>query len=210
MIRINNLCKQFGPQQVLDDVNMHLAINQIHGLIGRNGSGKTVLLKCICGLMKPTSGTIHVADKQLGKDIEMPDDFGALIENPGFLPNYSGYKNLLFLAKIKKKCSPVEIRESMKLVGLSDVGSKHVQKYSRGMKQRLGIAQAIMENPKLLILDEPFNGLDNAGCQEIRALLEKLRDEGKTLLIVSHNPLDIDALCDTVHEIDSGKLRRIR
>lgn len=210
MIQINDLCKQFGSQQVLKNVTAHFPPNQIHGLVGRNGSGKTVLLKCICGLIRPTSGTIYVAGKQIGMDVEIPDDLGALIESPGFLPNYSGYKNLQFLAKINKKCSAEAVREAMGLVGLNEVGSKHFQKYSRGMKQRLGIAQAIMENPSLLILDEPFNGLDNRGCHEIRSLLERLRNDGKTLLLVSHNPLDIDTLCDTVHEIDGGELHRNR
>ena len=174
--------------------------------MGRNGSGKTVLFKCICGLMHPEEGVILVNGKRVGRDVDMPEDIGAIIEAPGFLPNYSGYKNLRFLANIRRKIGKEEILNVLKTVGLDPESRKHVGKYSLGMRQRLGIAQAIMEDPELLILDEPMNGLDNAGVQDIRALLLELKAQGKTILLASHNHEDIAALCDTVHEMDGGVL----
>ena len=182
----------------------------IHGLIGRNGSGKTVLLKCICGFMYPDEGTISVAGKVVGKDEDMPKDVGVIIETPGFLPNYSGFKNLFFLAKIQNKISKSDVANAMQEVGLDPRSKKHVCHYSMGMRQRLGIAQALMENPSLLILDEPLNGLDNRGVEEIRNVLLALKSEGKTILLASHNSEDISILCDTVHQMDGGVIEKVR
>lgn len=186
-IEVQNVVKRFRDQVVLKNVSISFEKGQIHGIVGRNGSGKTVLFKCICGLMHP-------------------EDIGAIIEAPGFLPNYSGYKNLRFLANIRRKIGKEEILNVLKTVGLDPESRKHVGKYSLGMRQRLGIAQAIMEDPEILILDEPMNGLDNAGVQDIRALLLELKAQGKTILLASHNHEDIAALCDTVHEMDGGVL----
>ena len=205
-IEVQNVVKRFRDQVVLKNVSISFEKGKIHGIVGRNGSGKTVLFKCICGLMHPEEGVILVNGKRVGRDVDMPEDIGAIIEAPGFLPNYSGYKNLRFLANIRRKIGKEEILNVLKTVGLDPESRKHVGKYSLGMRQRLGIAQAIMEDPEILILDEPMNGLDNAGVQDIRALLLELKAQGKTILPASHNHEDIAALCDTVHEMDGGVL----
>ena len=205
-IEVQNVVKRFRDQVVLKNVSISFEKGQIHGIVGRNGSGKTVLFKCICGLMHPEEGVILVNGKRVGRDVDMPEDIGAIIEAPGFLPNYSGYKNLRFLANIRRKIGKEEILNVLKTVGLDPESRKHVGKYSLGMRQRLGIAQALMEDPEILILDEPMNGLDNAGVQDIRALLLELKAQGKTILLASHNHEDIAALCDTVHEMDGGVL----
>lgn len=205
-IEVQNVVKRFRDQVVLKNVSISFEKGQIHGIVGRNGSGKTVLFKCICGLMHPEEGVILVNGKRVGRDVDMPEDIGAIIEAPGFLPNYSGYKNLRFLANIRRKIGKEEILNVLKTVGLDPESRKHVGKYSLGMRQRLGIAQAIMEDSEILILDEPMNGLDNAGVQDIRALLLELKAQGKTILLASHNHEDIAALCDTVHEMDGGML----
>ena len=205
-IEVQNVVKRFRDQVVLKNVSISFEKGQIHGIVGRNGSGKTVLFKCICGLMHPEEGVIRVNGKRVGRDVDMPEDIGAIIEAPGFLPNYSGYKNLRFLANIRRKIGKEEILNVLRTVGLDPESRKHVGKYSLGMRQRLGIAQAIMEDPEILMLDEPMNGLDNAGVQAIRALLLELKAQGKTILLASHNHEDIAALCDTVHEMDGGVL----
>lgn len=205
-IGVQNVVKRFRDQVVLKNVSISFEKGKIHGIVGRNGSGKTVLFKCICGLMHPEEGVILVNGKRVGRDVDMPEDIGAIIEAPGFLPNYSGYKNLRFLANIRRKIGKEEILNVLRTVGLDPESRKHVGKYSLGMRQRLGIAQAIMEDPEILILDEPMNGLDNAGVQDIRALLLELKAQGKTILLASHNHEDIAALCDTVHEMDGGVL----
>ena len=205
-IEVQNVVKRFRDQVVLKNVSISFEKGQIHGIVGRNGSGKSVLFMCVCGLMHPEEGVILVNGKRVGRDVDMPEDIGAIIEAPGFLPNYSGYKNLRFLANIRRKIGKEEILNVLKTVGLDPESRKHVGKYSLGMRQRLGIAQAIMEDPEILILDEPMNGLDNAGVQDIRALLLELKAQGKTILLASHNHEDIAALCDTVHEMDGGVL----
>lgn len=205
-IRIENVTKKFGSYAVLDGISLNFEKGKIHGIIGRNGSGKTVLFKCICGFLRVDDGAVFVDGKQIGKEIEAPESIGAIIETPGFLPGYSARQNLQFLAGIRGKIGKKEIDEAIRKVGLDPEAKKHVGKYSLGMRQRLGIAQAIMEEPSLLILDEPMNGLDNQGVQEMRQLFLKLKDEGKTILLASHNREDIAALCDTTVEIDRGKI----
>ena len=206
MIQLKHVRKAFGREEVLRDVSATFESGQIHGLIGRNGSGKTVLLKCIAGLIPPDGGVIRVDGKRVGVDIETPPRLGAIIETPGFLPNYSGYRNLRFLAEIRGRIGKDEIFAAMERVGLDPFSPKWVSRYSLGMRQRLGIAQAIMENPSLLILDEPMNGLDNTGVKQMRRLFAELCGEGRTILLASHNPLDIDQLCDTVCRMDRGVL----
>ena len=169
-----------------------------------------MLLKCICGFLRPTSGHVSVNHKIIGQDIDFPQKLGFIIETPGFLMNYSGYKNLKYLASIKKEIDDIAIKEAMELVGLDPEDKKHVGKYSLGMRQRLGIAQAIMEKPDILILDEPMNGLDKSGVEEMRKLFLKIQSEGKLILLTSHNKEDIDVLCDEVYEMDMGNLMRIR
>lgn len=210
MIKLTNVSKSYGRERVLNNVSAFFRAGEIHGIIGRNGSGKTVLLKCIAGLTSPDHGTIRAGRKLIGRDIETPPRLGAIIETPGFLPNYSGFRNLKFLADIKGRIDDEDIRDAMDRVGLDPDSRKHVSKFSLGMRQRLGIAQALMENPRLLILDEPMNGLDNEGVEEMRELFLSLRDAGCTLIIASHNPLDIQSLCDHVYEMDGGRLISIR
>ncbi|MFA9379656.1 MAG: ATP-binding cassette domain-containing protein [Acetanaerobacterium sp.] len=205
-VTVEHVSKVFQQQRALDDVNISFEQGQIHGIIGRNGSGKTVLFKCICGLMLPSSGRILVKNKLIGKDIDVPESVGIIIEAPGFLPQYSGAKNLKLLADIKRTAHSREITDAMVRVGLDPASKKRVGQYSLGMRQRLGIAQAIMEDPELLILDEPMNGLDNAGVEDIRKLLLSLKEQGKTILIASHNREDVEILCDHVYEMDKGRL----
>ncbi|HEY4554559.1 MAG TPA: ATP-binding cassette domain-containing protein [Bacillaceae bacterium] len=205
-VEIENLTKKFGDTTVLHDISLSLEKNKIHGLIGRNGSGKTMLLKCICGFVIPTSGTIKVYGKQIGRDCDVPENVGIIIEAPGFLPNYDGYTNLKFLAAIKNNISKEQIYEAIKKVGLDPNSKKHVGKYSLGMRQRLGLAQALMEDPEILILDEPMNGLDNQGVNDMRKLIQELRNQGKTIILASHGKEDIEILCDSVYELDHGKI----
>ena len=207
-IKVENLSKQFGKTEVLHQVNVSFAKGQIHGLIGRNGSGKTMLLKCICGFVPATSGTITVQGKVVGKDIDIPKNIGIIIETPGFLPGYSAYKNLKFLADISGKADRQAVKDAIKKVGLDPELKRHVGKYSLGMRQRLGLAQAIMEDPDILLLDEPMNGLDNEGVEEMRKFLLELKEQGKTIIIASHSKEDIEVLCDTVSEMDKGRLER--
>ena len=210
IIEVKGLSKSFGKNKVLDDVSIGFAAQRIHGIIGRNGSGKTMLFKCILGMMPFSDGEITVNGKRIGKDIDVPENVGMIIESPGFLAGYSGYANLRLLSRIKTVIGRDEITRAIQTVGLDPASRKRVGKYSRGMRQRLCIAQAIMENPSLLILDEPMNGLDNRGVGEIRELLLNLKNQGKTILIASHNPEDIRQLCDTVCEMDCGKLTQVQ
>ena len=210
LIQVKNVTKQFKKNIVLNNISVDFEKGKIHGLIGRNGSGKTVLMKVILGLMKPTEGQIIVEGKVIGKDIEAPEKTGVIIETPGFLNNYSAYMNLKFLADIKKAVGKKEIREAIELVGLEPDDKKHVGKYSLGMKQRLAIAQAIMEKQEILLLDEPMNGLDKNGVGQIRSILKKLKEQGKTIIIASHNSEDISELCDTVYEMDMGIIQRLK
>ena len=206
MIEISHVSKSFQTYRALDDVSLDIEKGKIYGIIGRNGSGKTVLFKCICGFLKTDSGEIKVDGKIIGKEIEAPQNAGIIIENPGFLSAYSGYQNLKFLADINKKIGKQEIRDVLEKVGLDPTIKKPVGNYSLGMRQRLGIAQAIMENPSLLILDEPMNGLDYQGVKDVRKILLDLKEEGKTILLASHNREDIAFLCDETVHIDHGKL----
>lgn len=210
IIDVQHVSKSFGEEQVLKNICRSFEIGKIHGIVGNNGSGKTVLMKCICGFLRPDSGKIYVNYKEVGKDMDFPDDLGIIIETPGFLPNISGLKNLQLLASLKKKASDAVIRDAIMKVGLDPYMKKPVGKYSLGMRQRLGLAQALMEDPQLLILDEPLNGLDKHGAAHIRELIKSLRDEGKTVLLASHNQMDIDELCDTVCEMDGGVMTMVR
>lgn len=209
-IKIDELNLILSKKMILNNVNIEFEKGKIHGLIGRNGSGKTMLMKCICGFVKPTSGTIFVNGKQIGKDCDFPDNVGIIIETPGFIPYYSGYKNLKLLADLNRKIGSDKIKETMQKVGLDPDLKRHVKKYSLGMRQRLGLAQAIMENPDILILDEPMNGLDKDGVADMRKYLLELKKQGKTILIASHSSEDIEILCDTVCEMDKGVLTELR
>lgn len=207
IITVTNVSKHFKEGNALKNVTVAFEKGKTHGIIGRNGSGKTMLFKCICGFIPPSVGEIVVNGRRIGKDTDVPENVGIIIEAPSFLPNYSGYGNLRLLASINNKIKKDTIRTTMKKVGLEPDSKKQVRKYSMGMRQRLGIAQAIMEDPQILIFDEPMNGLDHAGVKEIRDILKSLRDDGKTIILASHNSDDIQELCDTVCEMDAGILK---
>lgn len=208
-IIFKNVSKTIDDQTILKDINLEIPEQGIYGIVGRNGSGKTVLIKCLCGFMPVTEGEIWVGEKQIGRDVEFIEDTGFIIETPGFLPRESGFRNLRYLASIRNVVGKERIRECITMVGLNPDDKKWAGKYSLGMRQRLGIAQAIMENPSLIILDEPMNGLDNHGVEEIRKLLLGLKEEGKLILIISHNREDINLLCDRVYEMDRGVLTQV-
>lgn len=209
MIRVNNLSLTINKTEILKKINIEFESGKIHGLIGRNGSGKTMLMKCICGFIKPTEGEIIVDQKRIGKDCDFPENVGIIIETPGFIPYYSGYKNLKLLADLKKKINNEQVKSTMRQVGLDPELKLHIKKYSLGMRQRLGLAQAIMEDPKILILDEPMNGLDKDGVIDMRNYLLDLKSKEKTIIIASHSAEDIAVLCNTVHEMDKGILSTI-
>ena len=190
MIEIKDLTKSFDGVEVLSHISMTLEKGKIYGLVGRNGSGKTMLMKHILGFVSPTSGSITIDGKILGKDIDAPDNIGAIIENPGFLPGYSGFRNLKMLASIRHKISDEDIKNAIRLVGLDPESKKHVGKYSLGMRQRLGLAQALMEHPDILLLDEPLSGLDNDGVQEMYQILLKQREAGKLIVVASQSWFD--------------------
>lgn len=209
VVDIKNVTKQYGANTVLKHVSLTCETGKIYGLIGRNGSGKTVLLKCVCGLVIPTIGEVRVWGQSVGKDVDFPENIGFIIESPGFLLQESGLSNLKHLASIRGKIGIDEIRKSMDTVGLDPNLKLHVGKYSMGMRQRLGIAQAIMEKPKLLVLDEPMNGLDNQGVEHMRSVLLSLKEEGVTIVLASHFKEDIAYLCDEVYQMDAGILTRM-
>lgn len=209
-VSVKHVTMEFKGKRVLDGVSHDFEEGKIHGIIGNDGSGKTELFKCICGFMVPTAGKILVDYEQVGRDMNFPEDLGLIIGTPGFLPNFSGFKNLQILASLRKKIGDKEIKKVIRRVGLDPAIKKRVGKYSLEMRQRLGIAQAIMEDPGLLILDEPFNGLDEQGAQDMRELLRELRAAGKTVLLASRNAAEIAGLCDTVCEMDAGKLTVVR
>lgn len=209
VVTVRHLTKRFGTETALDDVSLTLMEGQIHGIIGRNGSGKTVLMKCICGFLRPTKGVVTVFDHVIGKDCDFAPRTGMLIETPGFLPHETGMHNLLWLARLGTNATKERVKALIQRVGLDPSLRKPVSQYSLGMRQRLGIAQALLDDPALLILDEPMNGLDKQGVNSIRELLLSLKAQGKTILLASHFAQDIDALCDTVSEMDQGVLLAI-
>ena len=208
IVMMKNVTKRFGTETVLKQVNLSMQEGKITGIVGRNGSGKTVLMKCLTGFLIPEEGDVQVFGKRIGKDIDFAPDTGILIETPGFIDTESGISNLKYLQKLKKTESALSPADAMTLVGLDPRNKKPVGKYSLGMRQRLGLAQAMMDRPKLLILDEHMNGLDNKGVEEMRKLLLSLKEEGTAILLASHNPLDIEALCDEVYSMDQGFLTK--
>lgn len=207
-IQLTNISKTFGKQTVLQPLTMGFEEGMIHGIIGRNGSGKTVLMKMILGILQPTTGTVIVGDKRIGKDVDFPESAGAIIETIEFIPYMSAYQNLADIAAMRGNLSKTQIKEVLEMVGLGNVGRKHVSKFSMGMRQRLAIAQAVMESPKILILDEPMNGMDEKGVEEMRRLILARKAAGTTIILSSHNIEDIRILCDQVYRIDAGVVMR--
>lgn len=209
-VRLENLSKSFKKEKVLRGITHSFEKGKIHGIMGFNGSGKTVMFKCICGFLKPDGGVVWVDGRQIGKEVDFPESAGMIIESPGFLPGLSGFANLKRLAALKRLITDEEVREAIRTVGLDPMSKKKVGQYSLGMRERLGIAQAIMEKPNLLILDEPFNGLDKRGAEEVCVLLDEIRAQGRTILLAAHNMLEIDRLCDTISEMDAGVLTQVK
>lgn len=208
IIKVSDVSVILNKKKILESINIGFEEKHIYGIVGRNGSGKTMLMKCICGFVRPTKGEIRVYNDIIGKTQDFPKDTGMLIETPGFIPYYSGYKNLKLLAGLNKRIDSAGIKKAMESVGLDASLKLPVRKYSLGMRQRLGIAQAVMENPSILILDEPFNGLDTGGVDKMRTYLQELKKEGKTILLVSHSHEDISILCDYVYKMEAGKIER--
>ena len=205
-LKVNNFSKVIKKTLILDDITLNLDNGKIYGFKGKNGSGKTMLLRAICGLIKPTSGSIEVNGKILGQDISFPENTGAIIEYPGFLPNLTGCENLEIIAKMQNKITRKDINEILSKVGLDPNDKKKVKKYSLGMKQKLGIAQALMEDPELIILDEPTNALDADGVAMIKELLIERKQIGKLILIASHDKEDLELLSDEIFTIENGKI----
>lgn len=203
-----NYNKLIKKKEILTDINLTFESGKIYGLHGHNGSGKTMLLRAICGLILPTSGSVTVDGKTVGKDIEFPDGVGVIIENMSLIPEYTGFKNLQLLAGIKKKIGDSEIRDTLISVGLDPDDKRRVKEYSLGMKQKLNFAQAIMEKPELLLLDEPTNAMDVQTVEKVRNILVEMKEKGTLIIIASHNKEDLDALCDEFIDICDGKIQR--
>ena len=205
-IEVRNLTKIIKRRVILDNVNLEIEEGKIYGFYGRNGSGKTMLFRAICGLIKPTSGEVIVFGKRIGKDISFPESVGVIIENVDLWADLTGFQNLKLLATIKNIITDDEIKDAIRRVGLDPEDRRPYKKYSLGMKQRLKIAQAIMEKPKLIVLDEPTNSLDQDGVKLVRQILLEEKEKGATILLASHIKEDIDLLCDYKFVVDSGRV----
>ena len=205
-IKITNLKKVIKGTIVLDDINYTFSGGRIYGLCGKNGCGKTMLMRLIAGLIYPSSGTIRIKDKVLGKDISFPESVGMLIENPSFLNDYTGKQNLEMLAGLQKNVDKAEVRRVLEQVGLDPDDKRKFYKYSLGMRQRLGIAAAIMGSPELILLDEPINAIDTDGGQEIRAIIRGLSAENRIIIVASHDKSEMDYLADEKIYMSEGRL----
>jgi len=206
VVRLEDYCKSFKSAEVLKNINLTLESGKVIGLKGKNGSGKTMLMRAISGLILPTSGKVYINDKELGRHISFPPSIGILIENPSFISNYTGFKNLKILASIQNRISDDEIRDAIRKVGLAPDDKRTFKKYSLGMKQRLGIAAAIMERPDIVILDEPINALDEAGAGLIKGLLDELKANGSLIIIACHDTEELNYLSDEIYEIYDGEI----
>lgn len=206
VVRLEDYCKSFKSAEVLKNINLTLESGKVIGLKGKNGSGKTMLMRAISGLILPTSGKVYINDKELGRHISFPPSIGILIENTSFISNYTGFKNLKILASIQNRISDDEIRDAIRKVGLDPDDKRTFKKYSLGMKQRLGIAAAIMERPDIVILDEPINALDEAGAGLIKGLLDELKANGSLIIIACHDTEELNYLSDEIYEIYDGEI----
>ena len=205
-IVLDSVSKTIKEQIILNSITASFEKGRTYGIIGRNGSGKSMMLRTICGFVKPDSGTVEVNGKVLCEKQPFAENVGFLFNSPAFVEDIDGFTNLKLLAAIRSKIDEKTVREWMERVGLDPKDRKPVSKYSTGMRQRLGIAQALMENPSLIILDEPMNGIDKAGFEDILKLLQAEKQKGKTILLTSHLDEDIDTLCDEIYKIDGGCL----
>ncbi|MDH5506974.1 MAG: ATP-binding cassette domain-containing protein [Anaerolineae bacterium] len=206
VISVMGVSKRIGKRQILDEVDLEVPAGKIYGISGQNGAGKSMLLRVICGLVHPSQGTVSVFGEQIGKETEFPKETGALIDRPGFLLNYSGPRNLELLAMIRDVVTKHQISEALRLVGLDPHDGRPVRTYSTGMRQRLGIAQAIMEKPQLLLLDEPTNGVDREGVRELHQFFKGLKANGVTILLTSHSREELHELCDDAFLVEQGRL----
>ncbi|MCS1352624.1 ABC transporter ATP-binding protein [Mechercharimyces sp. CAU 1602] len=206
LIEIVNVSKSYKGNTLFENIDLTIEKGHIYGIVGSNGSGKSVLFKMMCGFVFPDEGTIRVRGMELGKNKRFPDGFGIIIDRPGYMDNLTGFDNLKALAMIKQQISDEQISSVMKLVGLQPHAKQKVKNYSLGMKQKLALAQAIMEEQQILILDEPFNALDQESVDNIRQLLLTFREEGRTIILTSHNQEDIHFLCDHIYRIQNYKL----
>lgn len=205
-VQLKNISKTIKGATILEDVNLLFQSGQIYGLRGRNGCGKTMLMRTICGLMLPTGGEVVIDGKVLHKDIAFPESVGALIENPSFLPQYTGYKNLKMLGELGGGISDVQIESALERVGLEVKDKRTYRKYSLGMKQKLGIANAIMGEPDIIILDEPINALDEESVARVRDCLIELRDKGKLIIIACHDKEELEYLSDVIFKLEDGRV----
>lgn len=207
-IKIENYSKNIGKNKVLSDINLMLESGIVYGLKGKNGSGKTMLMRAISGLISPTAGSVIINEKVLGKDMSFPESIGILIENPSFLPQYSGFDNLKMLASIKNCVEDETIKMYMSELGLDPDDKKKYRKYSLGMKQKLGIVCAIMENPDIVILDEPINALDEESVEKVKQVITRIKTEDKIIIIACHDKEELFYLADKIIEIEGGKIKR--
>lgn len=205
-LEITNLNKEIGKTMILQNINMQMEQGKIYGLMGINGSGKTMIMRCMCGLVRPTNGSVKINGKELGKDIDFPQSLGALIENPGFIEHYSAIDNMKALASIRKKVGELEIKELLQRVGLDDKDKKKVKKYSLGMRQKLGIAMALLEDPDMIILDEPFNALDEKSVEIVKQIILDAKKRNKLIIISCHNKDDLNQLSDEIYKIENGHI----
>ena len=206
-LELTDISKKIGADEVLSGITLSMEKGKVYGLQGKNGCGKSMLMRVICGLVLPTVGEVKIDGKILGKEFSFPPSVGVFIEKPGFLDSYSGFQNLMMLASIKGQISGAEVKDVLKRVGLQDVMYKKYRKYSLGMKQRLGIACAIMEEPKLLLLDEPFNALDKEGQEKLSEIIRDMRDKGSLILLSSHDKDELENLSDVIYLVDSGRFK---
>ena len=206
IINLDSVSKSIRGNLVIDNVSLRLKSENIYGLCGYNGCGKTMLMRLISGLIFPTKGKIMIDGKQLGKDMDFPPDLGLLIENPAFIGKYSGFDNLKMLALIRGKVDDDQIKTTLERVGLGDSGKKPYRKYSLGMRQRLGIAAAIMEKPSLIILDEPTNALDFDGVILTKQIIREEKSRGALIIMTCHDKSVLEDLCDTVYRIENGRI----
>lgn len=209
MIKLEQVTKGYQGNPLFADVDLTIQKGDIVGITGPNGLGKSVLFKMICGFIHPDAGTITVRNEQLGPTRRFPENVGVIIDRPGYIAHKSGFENLKQLATIRKVITDADIEQAMRTVGLQPGNRQKVKQYSLGMKQKLAIAQAIMEQQDILILDEAFNALDHDSVLRLRELLLSFKKEGKTIILTSHNQQDIDALCDAVYRINQGRLEQV-
>lgn len=206
VIQVENVSKTIKGNMVIDCVSAEFSSGKVYGLQGINGSGKTMLMRLISGLIYPTEGRIVIDGKILGKEIAFPESIGILIENPAFLDNYSGFANLKLLASIQNKIDDEQIYKTLERVGLEPDSRKKYKKYSLGMKQKLGIAGAVMEKPEFLILDEPANALDKEGIERLKKIVQEEKERGVLIILSCHDSALLEAMADVIYSMENGRL----